>query len=88
MKSSSKRKRIVSDVPTSKMKAEVKKVNCSEKMEETVNVTKNNFEETVVGAFKSLEEDTHFTDVTLACVDGQVPFFRFNCKLFLKYFLR
>ena len=25
-----------------------------------------------IGGFKPLEEDTHFTDVTLACGDGQV----------------
>ena len=46
-----------------------------ERMEEMVSVGWNHFEETAVGAFKSLQEDTHFTDVTLACGDGQVIFF-------------
>ena len=71
MRSLSKRKKVDSDFsPAAKIEEEPVKMR--DKMEETVSVTWNHFEETAVGAFKSLEEDTHFTDVTLACGDGQV----------------
>ena len=68
----SKRKKVGSDV-AAKMEGELVKVR-NERMEETVRVAWNHFEETAVGAFKLLQEDTHFTDVTLACGDGQVLF--------------
>ena len=68
----SKRKKVGSDV-AAKMEGELVKVR-DERMEETVRVAWNHFEETAVGAFKLLQEDTHFTDVTLACGDGQVLF--------------
>ena len=71
MMSLSKRKKVDSDFSA---KMEEESVNMRDKMEETVSVTWNHFEETAVGAFKSLEGDTHFTDVTLACADGQVLF--------------
>ena len=70
MKMSSKRKKVGSDV-AAKMEGELDKVR-DERMEETVCVAWNHFEETALGAFKWLQEDTHFTDVTLACGDGQV----------------
>ena len=73
MKSLSKRKKVDSDFSHA-AKMEEEHVKMRDKMEETVSVTWNHFEETAVGAFKSLEEDTHFTDVTLACGDGQVLF--------------
>ena len=73
MQSLSKRKKVDSDFSAA-AKMDEESVVMMREMEETVSVTWNHFEETAVGAFKSLEGDTHFTDVTLACVDGQVLF--------------
>ena len=57
-----------------------------ETTEETGNVGWNHFEDTAVGAFNSLQEvTTHFTDVTLACGDGQVLFVPFVSTRF-QYF--
>ena len=39
-------------------------------MNDLINVAWNEFESYAVRAFKGLEGDTHFTDVTLACEDG------------------
>ena len=84
MKMLSKRKEVGSDVADkmedkmeSKMEGRLVKLRDG-RMEETVSVAWNHFEETAVGAFKSLQEDAHFTDVTLACGDGQVLFILFQ----------
>ena len=81
MKTLGKRKKAGSDFPSPAKMGEDQFV----KMEETVSVSWNHFEESAVGAFKSLEEDTHFTDVTLACADGQVIF---NLNPFYTFFLQ
>ena len=55
------------------------------KMEQMFKLDWIHFEETVVDAFNSLLKDTHFTDVTLACEDGQVKAHRVilsNCSDF------
>ena len=39
-------------------------------VEEVINLSWNSFKTSTTNAFKNLEEDSHFTDVTLACVGG------------------